>query len=86
MEYRFDKVWIDIFISKDGYKFAIEVNGPGKPINHKKNKFLWINGWTVISVPSKYIDLAPALIAKKVLDKADRLIQNGMAPSSVSIP
>jgi hypothetical protein len=77
MEYRFDKLWIDIAIFVAGRGFAIECEGPDKPINPNKAKFLWINGWHVIHVKVEEIEEDPAGTAKRVLDQIEKIVENG---------
>lgn len=61
--------WIDIALFLNGYKFAIEVNGPWKKkVDDKRKERLKAMGWVIIDVPVRYIDKDVKRTASYILD------------------
>lgn len=78
LELRCGIYWIDICFIINGYKLAIEVDGPihneRKLKDDKKDSYLRSRGWKLVRVPVRFIDYNHEFVARRILDEIVKIV------------
>jgi hypothetical protein len=69
--------WIDIAFFIDGFKIAVEVEGPMSSAKKQKRiSYLRNHGWKIILVPVRYIDKDVTGTARRILDYIAKITEH----------